>query len=1024
MKIYFMRTFITVFLLLGCMLCVLPSSAQSGSRITGIVVDSATSQPITGASVVASATRRGVSTDVSGKFSIAANPGDEIVVTAIGYKPVTLRASDGLRINMSSFAGNLQDIVVVGYGTQRRANVTGAISVVTGEQMIKRPVASTSMALQGFAPGVTVRQGSGQPGADGGQINIRGIGSINNSSAPLIVVDGVEGVSLNDIDPNIIESISILKDAASTAVYGVRATNGVILVKTKRGQAGKTSLAYNSFVSQQTPTNMPKTLSSIDNMILNNEAVSNTGSTSLPFPQALIDFYRNNKANNFTVFDTDWNNLIFQNTGLLQNHNMIISGGSENASFLASGTYLNQQGLIVNNSFKKYDLRINGDIKIKKWLSFSTDLFYTKATNTVPAGMSPTSIIQRAISMGRNFPAKFEDNKYGDAGQSNSFNPVAFAEASGIQKTETPTLSARFALKAEPIKNLILDIAYNNRTSYTQSVRANKTYDVFTPNPASGTLNYAAPIGDSSLNFFNNRINSNQYYASATYSIVPASEHNVKVQVGYQAVDNFIENTSVTRFGLLYPDRPYFNSAVGNPAQPAVGGGAAHNAVAGFFSRINYDYKGRYLLELTGRRDGSSRFSQLAEKQWGLFAGVSAGWIISKEKFFDNVKFIDFAKIRGSYGGLGNQEVGTNYAFAALLNPRTDYYFNNNLTIGSSLQNVQNVNIGWETSSQMDFGVELAFLKNKLTTTFNYYEKKVSDIIIDLPLPLYVGFAGAVSSVPTNAGSMVNKGWEFSSTYRNKIGGLGYSITGILSDVKNMVLNTRGQDIVTSAGLIAREGFPINSYNLFQTNGLYQTGENVSFPRNTTRLTGPGDIRYVDINGDSAITPADRMLTGNNFPRYEYSFDLNLNYRNFDLSVFLYGVGKRDNYISGVGVEPFNGGNWIASGLENIKDRWTPGNPGAQYPRLFSGGNQNYIPSTFWLQNGAFMRVKHITLGYNVPARILARASMQQFRFYVNVVNPFTFSNYEPGFDPEISNQNGAFYPIMRTATVGVNIRF
>jgi hypothetical protein len=296
-------------------------------------------------------------------------------------------------------------------------------------------------------------------------------------------------------------------------------------------------------------------------------------------------------------------------------------------------------------------------------------------------------------------------------------------------------------------------------------------------------------------------------------------------------------------------------------------------------------------------------------------------------------------------------------------------------------------------------------------------------MIIAIQPPSYVGFVSSGGEVPVNAGSMINKGWEFSATYRNKIGKLGYSVTGNLSDVKNTVLETGGQDIVVN-GLVSRAGHPISSYYLYKANGLYQVGDNVNYPRNNTRLTAPGDIRYVDTNGDSVLTADDRILTGNNFPRYEYSLDLNFNYSNFDLNIFIYGVAKRDNYIGGVGVEPFNAGNWIASGLEPILDRWTPKNPGAQYPRLYSGGNGNYIGSTYWLKNGAFMRVKHVTLGYNLPTGLLKKTNLQQFRLYVSVVNPLTISSYEPGFDPEISNTSGAFYPIMRTATAGVNIRF
>nr|MCU0402934.1 SusC/RagA family TonB-linked outer membrane protein [Chitinophagaceae bacterium] len=817
-------------------------------KVSGRVISAANNGPVPGISVLVKGTKNGTFTNENGEFSLSVPKDGILSITGVGFAAKDVAATEGfMEISLDVVNNNLTDVVVVGYGNQKRSRITSAVSVVKGEDLIRRPVSSTSMSLQGMAPGVTVRQNSGQPGADGGTINIRGVGSINASSAPLVVVDGVEGVSLNDIDPNIIESISILKDAASTAIYGVRATNGVILVKTKRGKKGKSNVSFNSFVTVQQPTNMPETLSAVDNMLLNNEAVAATGSTQLPYSQAIIDQYRTTEPNNFTVFNTDWQDLIFQNTGLMQNHNLIISGGGEKASFLASGTYLDQQGLVLNNSFRKFDLRMNGDVQVSKKLKFTTDFFYTKAINKVPAGMSPTQIIQRGITMARNFPGKFEEGKYGDAGQSNSINPIAMAEASNTQTTETPTLSMRFGFKFEIIKNLFLDVAYNNRTSYTQTVRPNKTYDVYTPNTATGTLNYVAPIGDSSINYSNNRFRSNQYFASLSYDWQIASDHSFKFQGGFQAVDNYSENVSATRFGLQYPDRPYLNLATGQQ-QPQVGGGATDNAVAGFFGRLNYAFRDKYLLEFTGRYDGTSRFSQAFDNQWGFFPGASAGWVISKEDFFDNVKFIDYAKVRASYGELGNQEIGANYPFASTLDAGTAYYFNNLLTRGFSLNNVQNVSLGWESSTQLNFGLDLALLKNKLSVTFDYYEKKVNDMIINVPNPLYVGFASNVSTIPTNAGSMINKGWEFSATYRNTIGKkFKYSITGNLSDVVNEVTDTRGQDIVTSAGLIAREGHPINSYNLYRTDGLYQVGDDFNAPFNGTRITGAGDIKYLDL---------------------------------------------------------------------------------------------------------------------------------------------------------------------------------
>lgn len=1004
------------------LLCMLLVNGYAQQRVAGRVTDDR-GNGVESVTVTVKGTTTTTITNVNGDFAINAANGQYLVFSSVGFSVKEVEVSGAsITVALERSAGNLGEVVVVGYGTQRRSAVTSAISVVRGEQLTKRPLASTSMALQGFAPGVVVQQGSGQPGADGGNITIRGIGSITGGTGPLIVVDGVEATSLNDVDPNVIESISILKDAASTAVYGVRGTNGVVLVKTKRGQSGKTSVSFNSFVSKQTPTNFPELLSSVDNMLLNNEAVANTGSSVLPYSQATIDLYRNNAPNNLTVFDTDWKDLIFQNSGLMQNHNIIVTGGSDKATFLASGTYLNQEGIIVNNSFKKYDLRLNSDIKVNTRVKFSTDLFYTNATNIQPAGMSPNEIVQRGISMARNFPGKFGDMIYGDAGQSNRINPVAAAEASGINKANTPTLSLRFAMNAELFKNFIVEAAYNYRSGNTEAYVARGTYNSYNPNPATNSYIFDRVIGDSTLSYTNNRNITKQYYGSATYSYNLKDVHSFKLQGGFQALDNTFSSVSASRAGLPDPSRPYLNLATSSQ-QPSVSGSATDYAVAGFFGRFNYSYKDKYLLELTGRYDGSSRFSQLLDIQESFFPGISAGWVISNEDFMDRVKFLNYAKLRASYGKLGNQEVGSNYPFVASLNAGTAYYFNGVLTPGSSLNNIPNEIVSWETSTQSNIGLDVALLENKLSITFDYFQKKIDDMLIDVPVATAQGFVSTGSFIPANAAAMVNKGWEFSATYRNKFRDLNFSITGNLSDVVNKVTNTNGLDIV-QGNQLSRAGYSIRSYFVFLTNGLYQQGDNFAKPYNASRNTGAGDIRYVDVDGNDTINAKDRVLLGNNFPRYEYSLNLNADYKGFDLNVFLFGVGKRDNYISGVGVEPFNAGNWIASGLTSALDRWTAGKADAKYPRLYSGGNGNYVSSDFWLRNGAFMRIKHITLGYTLGRKLSERVGIQSLRLYVNVVNPFTFSDYEPGFDPEPNNQNGAFYPIMKTYTAGVNLRF
>lgn len=1011
------RTFFCLILLLT-----IGSIYAQQNKVTGRVTDGVTGLPIESVSVKVKGNTNGVVTNKEGVFSITVQPGSTLIITSVGYlKKEISSITAGMEISLKQDLNNLDDVVVVGYSTQRKGNITASITTLKGDQLTRRPLAATSMVLQGLAPGVVIQQGSGQPGADGGAITIRGYGSITGNSSPLIIVDGVEGVSLDNIDPNVIESISILKDAASTAIYGVRGTNGVVLVKTKRAQVGKTAISFNSFISKQVPTNFPKTLSSVDNMVLNNEAVTNVNPLAqVPYSQATIDLYKTTPADNMSVFNTDWKNLILQNNGMIQNHNVIISGGSDKASFLASGSYLQQQGLIVNNSFKKYDLRINGDVNITKKIKFLSDIFYTKATNMQPAGMAPTEIIQRSISMARIFPGKFGPGQYGDAGQSNQVNPIGEAEASGINRAETPTLSVRFAINAELFKNFTLDASYNNITSYTEAYSARGTYNSYTPNPATNSYIFQKVIGDSMLSYSNNRSNINQYSASANYSF-NLTKHQFKIQGGFQGLDNTYESIGASRQGLQDPNRPYLNLATSS-LQPNVSGSISDYALAGFFGRLNYNFSDKYLLEFTGRYDGSSRFSQLLKKQWGFFSGVSAGWVITKEHFMENLPFINYAKLRLSYGQLGNQDVGSNYPFVSTLNGGTAYYFNNTIERGASLNNIPNESISWEKSSQRNIGIDLILVQNKLSVSFDQYQKKITDMLVNLPVANALGYAGS-SFLPANAASMVNDGWEFSTTYKNNIGKFNYSITGNISDVKNKVLDTKGLDIV-QGNQVSRKGYSIRSYYLYHTNGLYQAKDDITKPYNGTRNTGAGDVKFVDMDANDTINSKDRVLVGNNFPRYDYSINLNADYKGFDLNVFIYGVGKRQNYVSGIGVEPFNAGNWIASGLETALDRWTPTNTNAKYPRLYSGGNGNYTASDYWLRNGAFMRIKQITIGYTLSKKISDRIKVQQLRIYVNAVNPFTFSNYEPGFDPEVSNTNGAFYPITKTTTVGVSLRF
>lgn len=1017
-KRFFSLFFLTFCSLLTC------SQVMAQSQLRGKVTDDK-GEALPGVTVIIKNTQTGTTSEIDGTYQITAptQPG-VLVFSFMGTttQEITFNGSGEINVQLKEDSKLLNEVVVVGYGTQKKVNLTGSVSVIDGEKLTTRQVASTSMALQGTVPGLTITQQSGAPGGDAGTIRLRGIGSINAGQNPLILVDNVE-MSLDAIDPNNIESISVLKDASAAAVYGSRAANGVILITTKRGVEG-VNVSYNAYATIQTPTDLPKRVNALDHMRHWDIAQVNSGLPAA-FTQQ-IQQYEQLGADNFTRFDTDWKKLVLTNNGMMHNHNLNVSAGSDRVKVFASGTFLNQNGLIETTNYKRYDMRFNTDIKITSKLTGSIDLVLNESNVLRPGQGSSETIIQRMIAYPAITPGRFDSGEWGEGWSNN--NPAAQANDGGFNKSLTSSRVLKGTLVYKPIESLELLATYSNNSWGGHTRHLVKQHDIHTANTVTNSLDLVNRWpAQNSLTETRSAGMHNQFRAQATYSKSLNETHNFKVLGGFATEDWQDAAVTAIRYDLLSADRPYLNSGSASNA-PAPTGGFGDWSLVSFYGRINYDFKERYLLEVNGRYDASSRFRK--ENRWAMFPSVSAGWRISEENFFKNSSIsnvVNDAKLRASYGALGNQNVGGYYPTYSTFGAGSgyNYYMGNVINTGYAVATAANDKLKWETSKIGDIGLDLGLWNNKMTVGFDVFQRDIIDMLQIIPIPSYVGLGAPFS----NIGHMTNKGWELAVTYRNQINDFKYQITGSFSDVKNKLIDNNNTPVISGA-TIQQQGIALNSYYGYQSLGLFQTQAEVDAAPTHWATTKPGDIRYADISGaegvpDGKIDNYDRVVLGNSFPRYEYSTNLSAQYKGFDFTAFLQGVGKRDNYLSGAGSQPFYSSNYQGSMYEHQKDFWTPENTDAAYPRLTANSiANNYHASSYWIKSAAYLRLKNVVLGYTLPASFTQKANIKSARIYVSGQNLITWDNFFPGFDPEQINTGGSFYPIMRTYSVGVNVKF
>ncbi|ETZ21845.1 TonB-dependent receptor [Pedobacter sp. V48] len=980
-------------------------------KIGGTVTD-ASGMAMPGVGVKVKETNAGTVTDQNGRYSIEANSGNTLLFSYVGYtsQEILVGNQTSINVKLQTDDTDLTEVVVVGYGTQKKVNLTGAVSMVTGKDLAARPMGQTSAALQGMAPGVTIRQSSGRPGSDGGTIRIRGIGTLSGSD-PLVMIDGIEG-SINNIDPNLIESISILKDAASASIYGSRAANGVILVTTKRANTDQISISYNNYIGWQDPTNMPKLVNALDYMLLINEAYANTGRTPL-YSDALIQKYREQNGVSSDLYpNTDWQKETLTGSGLQQSHFLTIQGGTQKVKLIGSFGLLDQKGIIENSGFKRYTIRNNADITFSEKLKAKVDLQYVNAISTEPSASTDPNIGSGEIFQWMNgIPANqigiTERGQWGVGW--NGTNPISVTREGGTNRIRGPFGSINAIVNYKPVEWLEAEAAYSPKYALSSNNRFKKAIQSYLPD---GSPSFLTPALTSltqkqTQSFYNNM----RVTLTASKSF---KDHSFKFLVGGSREDYYSEWIQGYRDTYILPEYPILNG--GSALNQTATGSAEEWALQSLFSRLNYSYKGKYLLELNARYDGSSRFAE--GNKYGFFPSASAGWRISEEDFFSGLKnTINEAKLRLSWGRLGNQLIGTYPSITALEFESTA--LGKQIANTATLKAMANKNISWETTEEKNIGIDLTLLNN-LSITADYYQRRTRDILLQLGIPLTLGLVAPFQ----NAGTVDNKGWELGINYKGNVKDFNYNISFNLSDVKNTIVDMRG--INQTANLIVnREGYAINSLFGYEAQGFFTSDEEAAAHAKQFGTVKAGDIKYKDQNGDGLINESDKIIMGSTVPRFTFASNIGASYKGFDLSVLLQGVGKANGYVNGPGVLPFNVGGALGGTIrEENKDRWTPENPNAKYPRLAFGESNNEQASTFWLKDASYLRVKNIQIGYTLPANIIKKLSISRLRVFANGSNVASFDRFLNGYDVEAPVGAGNIYPQVKLYSFGLEVTF
>jgi TonB-linked SusC/RagA family outer membrane protein len=981
-------------------------------------------QPLPGVTVLIKGTTQGTITNNNGDYSLMNIPEDgTLVFSFVGMRTqeVAVGNQPSVNVTMEEETIGLDEVVAIGYGTEKRVNVIGSVSQISAEKIENRPVSSLSNALTGQMTGVTVIQRSGKPGYDDGEIRVRGVGSFGATPSALVLVDGIPS-SMNEINPNDIETISVLKDASSAAIYGARSANGVILVTTKKGKEGKISVAYNGYYGVSTPTEFPDLATSWEYAEMYNIA-SGTQSYS---PEDIEKYKSQNDPDNYP--NTNFLKETFSRNGIKTNHDISINGGQKSNQYFLSVGYLNDKGIVENNDYSRYNLRLNLQTELAKTLTLTT-----RVAGSVEEANEPTTTANRSPSgldgivvVADRYPAIYlgqaSNGDFG-AGPESAGTPVSWLASKGYFKRPITKAGLNAQLDWKPINDLL----FSAIGGYNFTLSEGRHYQ------ASQVLNPTLTLPLATLEQYKNSFMYKTMQFLAEYSKAFGG-HNLKILGGYSFENERAEYFSGNRQN--FPSNDYTVMSMGGVDNQQVYGNDTEWAIQSIFGRLKYHFNNKYLFEATVRHDGSSRFPE--DQKYGTFPSLAAGWRVTEENFFKNaVPWMSNLKLKASWGVLGNQNIG-NYPYQSTLASGRNYPFGSGMSTGAAYRTYKDPNIHWESTETKDFGLESGYFEGKLSFNVTYFDRFTYDI-------LYTP-SSSVSSVlgvgisETNTGEVKNTGWEFELGHQNSFGDFSYSVDAFFTMINNEVVTLGLGNVDQPNGMIGNGndlfiGYPMQMYYGYKSDGVFMNQEDITGWANQTKVTPkpvPGDIRYMDISGPDGVPDGivdatyDRTYIGSRIPKYNFSFNLSTQYKQFDFIAFLQGVAGVQGRLEGYVGYAFNNLGTIQQW--QIDGRFKPEAPVQypEYPRLeivTNAGTPNTVLSDFWIINASYLRIKNLQLGYNVPQSALQRVKIDNLRLYFSAENLYTFSNYREGWDPEI-NTGGSFYPILATFTLGVNVKF
>lgn len=1010
----------------------LAENVNQQKKISGKVID-ASGDPVIGANVVEKETTNGTITDMSGNFVLSVNPNAVLSVSYIGYvsKDIQVKDRSSFTISLEEDSELLDEVVVVGYGTMKKKDLTGAVGTLKGESLSARKTTQLSTALQGATSGVLVTRDNSAPGATA-SIKIRGVTTIGESS-PLVIVDGVPG-DINQVNPDDVESMSVLKDAASASIYGSRAAAGVIVITTKRAKENDLSLNYNFEYGWEMPTRLPEYVGAQRFMEMVNELRYNDNNAGGWYQTYSEDQVNNWIKNNATDPDaypiTDWQDEILKNSAPRQTHSINIAGGSKVVQTKASFRYDKTDGIYVNRNYERYMIRVNNDFKINKYIEAHLDVNFKRSKSEEPH-RNPMDLQYRATPP--IYAARWSNGMWGDV--KDGENTLAMITDGGLKTSWYNRLGGKAAIDISPIEGLkisgVIAPTYNfdKVKSFRKQVPFTYAND---PNTVKGYMN-----GFTTTKLTENRNDSydvtTQFFANYNKSF---GQHDLSAMIGYEDYYAFWENLSASRDQYELMNFPYLD--IGPENLRDNGGNAEEYAYRSFFGRIAYSYASRYLLQVNFRRDGSSRFAP--DSRWANFPSLSAGWVVSEEQFMKNLNWnwLSFLKLRGSWGTLGNERITMTknsstvqnyYPYQSALNFGSALFYSGN-SLNSMLSAAQQYyavrNISWETTETWDIGLDANFLDGRLHFSGDFYKKKTKDMLLALEIPKFIGY----DNPSVNTGNMHTTGYDLEIGWRDQVGDFRYSVSANLSDFISKMGNLGGTEFLGEK--VKMEGSQFDEWYGYISDGLFQTQEEVDNSPKLNNNVTVGDIKYKDISGPDGVPDGkisseyDRVLLGGSLPRYMFGVNFSASYKGFDFSMMFQGVGSQNSRISRNMIEGLNT-NWggFPSILEG--DYWSTNNTaaenaGVKYPRLTRNSvDANMSMSDYWMFNGRYLRMKNLTVGYTLPGVWTKKISMESVRFYLSGNDLFCLSKYPRGWDPEVSTTG---YPITMSVLLGVSVNF